>query len=71
MIPFQLVGLYYPLTEVVECDLRAVNSSLEWVVVFRQMHCPKVHGLALPMENRPGNQWVGDNGGRLVGGLKS
>ena len=35
------------------------------------MLCPKVHSLALPMENRPGNSWVGDNGGRLVGGLKS
>ena len=27
--------------------------------------------MALPIKNRPGNQWVGDNGGRLVGGLKS
>ena len=31
----------------------------------------KVHSLALPIENRPGDQWVGDNGGRLVRELKS
>ena len=45
--------------------------SLESGVVLRRMLCPKVHGLTLPIKNRPGNQWVGDDGGRFVGGLKS